>query len=117
MIPIRMPRVCAPALAFACGVACLPSGALPQNGEGLTWSAQKCVLYEDAVGDALQILGRDGIREDFLARNAAFIAGGCSGQGDICPQTAQEFELVDLLTVMTMNEGMASTFVPFGCPG
>lgn len=34
---------------------------------------------------------------------------------DVCPVTEAELELANLLTIMTMNEGMASTFVPFKC--
>lgn len=61
------------------------------------------------------LLGQDGISEGFLDGNAAFIAQGCTKRGRICPQTAQERSLADMLTVMTMNEGMASTFVPIAC--
>ena len=86
-----------------------------QDLEGLTWTEQKCVLYAAAVQDALGILGQDGIGDAFLATNDAFIEGGCIAQGHVCPQTEQEGNLVNLLTVMTMNEGMASTFVPFRC--
>ncbi len=86
-----------------------------QSLEGLSWAEQKCVLYRSAVADALQIQGHDGLRATFLAQNDAFIAGGCVDQGHVCPATDQEGAFADLLTVMTMNEGMASTFVPFGC--
>ncbi len=109
-------RATAPALALVCALTTLPDAALSQSLEGLTWSAQKCVLYDSALTEALQMLGRGGIRDDFLARNAEFIAGGCQANTNICPETAREVDLVNLLTVMTMNEGMASTFVPFGCP-
>lgn len=86
-----------------------------QSLDGLSWAEQKCVLYQSAVADALQIQGHDGLRVAFLAQNDAFIAGGCVDQGHVCPATDQEGAFADLLTVMTMNEGMASTFVPFGC--
>lgn len=81
----------------------------------LSWQEQKCVLYQRAVTDTLGFLDTTGIRPGFLARNEAFIAGGCLGRGDVCPETEAELEFANLLTLMTMNEGMASSFVPFGC--
>ncbi|RID92990.1 hypothetical protein D2N39_04860 [Gemmobacter lutimaris] len=84
--------------------------------DGQTWTERKCALYQQAFDDALHAIGRDGIRKTFLARNTAFIEGGCTDNAKLCPETGKEIELANLLTVMTMNEGMASTFVPFGCP-
>lgn len=86
-----------------------------QSQEGQSWAEQKCALYQRAVTDALDFLGPEGFRPEFLARNEAFIAGGCAGRGNVCPQTGKELEFANLLTLMTMNEGMASSFVPFGC--
>ncbi|MBN2761281.1 MAG: hypothetical protein JXQ79_12340 [Rhodobacteraceae bacterium] len=89
--------------------------AAPATAE--SWTERKCALYAAAMEDALGLLGRDGISDAFLSENAAFIAQGCTERGRFCPQTAQERALADMLTLMTMNEGMASTFVPFACPG
>jgi len=80
-----------------------------------TWAEQKCALYERALSDALRLWGDDGISAEFLEGNAAFIAQGCTERGQICPASPQERALADRLTLMTMNEGMASTFVPFAC--
>lgn len=102
-------------LALAMMGAMLVGPASAQELDGLTWAERKCGLYAEAVQDALEILGRDGIGEAFLAANDAFIDGGCTEQGHVCPKTEKEGDFVNLLTVMTMNEGMASTFVPFGC--
>lgn len=87
-----------------------------QSLEGLTWSEQKCVLYDRAVEAAVGHLGEDSLTEEFLADNRAFIEGGCQRPGNVCPRTDAELELANMLTIMTMNEGMASTFVPFRCP-
>ena len=84
---------------------------------GLTWTEQKCALYDRAFHDALGMVDADGVTPAFLAQNEVFISGGCTGYVRICPMTADEYRLADILTLMTMNEGMASTFVPFGCPG
>ena len=94
----------------------LPSSATAQNLNDLSWTQQKCVLYQKAFNDALEILTAPTISEDFMAANAAFVESGCLSKGQVCPRTKQEIELVNLLTVLTMNEGMASTFVPIGCP-
>lgn len=84
--------------------------------QGSDWTAKKCALYRSAVTDALQIHGRDGVSDGFIAQNNAFIAGGCIGPQTLCPVTDRDRTLTDLLTILTMNEGMASTFVPIGCP-
>lgn len=94
---------------------CLAFPVFAQDLEGLTWSEQKCVLYDRAVQDALGFRGREGLREEFLRENRSFIDGGCQTRGNICPITDAEIEFANLLTIMTMNEGMASTFVPFNC--
>lgn len=86
-----------------------------QDLEGLTWPEQKCLLYQGAWDAALDSVGPDGIGEDFIAASAEFVASGCTIRGNACPRSPQEFRLADLLTLMTMNEGMASTFAPFRC--
>lgn len=90
--------------------------AVAQDLDGLTWSQQKCVLYEHAVRDAVRIIGRSDLRDSFLAANDAFIAGGCRDQGHICPVTGAEEAFAELLTVLGLNEGMSSTFLPCACP-
>ncbi|MFK7940564.1 MAG: hypothetical protein AB8B82_14380 [Roseovarius sp.] len=81
-----------------------------------SWTLQKCALYGDIFRDALTFQGHDGLSNAFLSNNQRFIDGGCQGDRSLCPISDQELKFADLLTVMTMNEGMASTFVPFGCP-
>lgn len=92
-----------------------PVPSVAQSLEGLTWPEQKCVLYDHAVEAAIGHLGEDGLTEDFLSDNRAFIEDGCETPGRVCPRTDAELELANMLTIMTMNEGMASTFVPFNC--
>ncbi|KIC10483.1 hypothetical protein RA19_12340 [Leisingera sp. ANG-M1] len=83
--------------------------------DGQNWQEQKCALYQSAADDALEYLGSDGMSTEFLSRNTAFIESGCTTRGNACPRSAKELEFANLLTLMTMNEGMASSFVPFGC--
>lgn len=80
------------------------------------WQAQKCALYEDAWGRALQSFGDDNLNYNFVATNENFIASGCTDTIKACPRSAQELEIANVLTLVMMNEGAASTFLPFGCP-
>ncbi len=79
------------------------------------WQEQKCNLYQHAFRDGVAMLGPEGLRTSFLDQNDSFVRSGCTAQGHVCAEPPEEIALADLLTVMTMNEGMASTFVPFGC--
>ncbi len=89
--------------------------ALAETGDA--WSQRKCALYADAWSRALEVVGREGISEDFIAAHDDFIVGGCALRGAVCPRSVQEYRLADILTIAAMNEGMASTFLPFACPG
>lgn len=83
--------------------------------ENLTWTEQKCVLYQRAWDWAYNSIGPDGISPEFIAQNDKFIATGCIERTIVCPRSKEDFDMANMLTVMTMNEGMASTFVPFTC--
>ncbi|KIN65971.1 hypothetical protein Z945_276 [Sulfitobacter noctilucae] len=83
--------------------------------EDMTWPEQKCVLYQRAWDWAYDGIGPDGISAEFVAQNDDFVATGCIEQIVVCPRSQEEFDMANMLTVMTMNEGMASTFVPFTC--
>lgn len=80
------------------------------------WPAQKCALYEEAWNQALDQFGSDDMNYAFLAGNENFIAGGCTEGGMICPQSQQELDIANALTLAMMNSGTASTFLPFKCP-
>jgi hypothetical protein len=96
--------------------ASLAAAATAQATEADSWTARTCDLYRRAVGDALALPGPDGLGQAFMEAHAAFLEGGCVDRAPICARREQEIAVADLLTVMTMTEGMASTFVPFGCP-
>lgn len=116
MTRIQMIKLRSSALFASVVLSCLAAPLGAQNLQGLTWSEQKCVLYGQAVEDALGLQGMDGLRDVFLTENQSFLDGGCQTPGQVCPITDAELKLANLLTRMTMNEGMASTFVPFRCP-
>lgn len=86
------------------------------NLKGLTWTEQKCVLYQRAWDSAYAAIGPDGISAEFISKNTAFVSTGCQDPIGVCPRSDEEIDMANMLTVMTMSEGMASTFVPFNCP-
>ncbi len=89
-----------------------PEAKAPRGG----WPEEKCRRYR-AAWDTLSLrTGRRGLGEAFVERHEAFIASGCTTQGDVCPRSAEELDAANALTIMAMNAGMASTFLPFGCP-
>ncbi len=80
------------------------------------WQLEKCRIYEQSWGEALAFFGSDNVNYNFIAQNENFIAGRCTGGIQICPQSNQELEIANALTLVMMNAGAASTFLPFSCP-
>lgn len=99
---------------LAAATAVLASWAASAAG-AQTWTETKCTLYRDAWAGARERQGRRGLGQAFLESHEAFLASGCATRGGVCRQSYEEVALADLLKVLAMNEGMASTFVPFGC--
>ncbi|MCB1311869.1 MAG: hypothetical protein KDK29_08260 [Sedimentitalea sp.] len=85
-------------------------------GAGEDWARQKCDLYAAAWQRVLETADLQDIGAEFLSAHQRFIDRGCDPEVRVCARTPPEIALADLLTVLSMNEGMASTFVPFGCP-
>jgi hypothetical protein len=98
-------------LLLGAAVALLPIAAQAQD-----WAAQKCVLYTQGWDWVLETQDLTGVRPVFLDAHQQFIDAACDHSVKICAETPREVELADMLTIMSMNEGMASTFVPFACP-
>ncbi|MDK3074770.1 hypothetical protein QO034_16900 [Sedimentitalea sp. JM2-8] len=94
-------------------VACAP--ALAGDVTADAWTRQKCELYNTAWQSVSENHDMTGVSPQFLARHRDFIDSGCSSDEKICAATASDLDLADLMTILSMNEGMASTFVPFGC--
>lgn len=92
--------------------------ASPAAAETVTtdWPTEKCATYAAAWNQALDMFGSDEMNYAFLAGNENFIAGGCSEAGEICPQSEQELEIANALSLAMINAGAASTFLPFNCP-
>jgi hypothetical protein len=80
-----------------------------------SWVEVKCTRYKKAWSDALARLGTQGLAQDFLDRHEAFLASGCTTQGNVCPRSEEELKLANMMVVAAMNAGTASTFPPFAC--
>ena len=85
------------------------------NREGSSWTEVKCARYRKAWTDALARRGEQGLGRDFIARHEAFLASGCTTRADVCPRSPEELDLANILTILAMNAGTASTFLPFAC--
>lgn len=92
-------------------------GLFPASAQdaGRSWSEVKCERYRSAWTEALRRRGGKGIGPEFMASHEAFLASGCTAQGNVCPRSAQEIDLANVLTIAAMNAGTASTFLPFAC--
>jgi len=104
------------AAVFLAGV--MASGTTPsaaQEPQAQSWPEVKCARYKKAWSDALAHRGAKGLSREFIDRHEAFLASGCTTKGDVCPRSAEELELANMMVVAAMNAGTASTFPPFSC--
>lgn len=86
-----------------------------QESQSPSWPEVKCARYSKAWGEALARRGTRGLGQPFLDSHAAFLASGCTARADVCPRSAEELELANIMVVAAMNAGTASTFLPFAC--
>jgi hypothetical protein len=108
-----LPAALATLLALSPARAVTPPAA--QEGRAQSWSEVKCERYRKAWTEALARRGTQGLGPDFIARHEAFLATGCTAKADVCPRSAEELDLANVLTILAMNAGTASTFLPFAC--
>ncbi|MBV9077723.1 MAG: hypothetical protein JO048_09580 [Methylobacteriaceae bacterium] len=102
-------------VALAAGFALAATATVAQE-PGPSWREVKCERYRAVSAEALARTGRQGLTDEFLARHDAFLRSGCTAKADVCPRSARDFALADILTIGAMNAGTASTFLPFACP-
>jgi hypothetical protein len=81
-----------------------------------SWSAEKCFRYQRDWNEALRRYGPSGFSPEFLNGVAAFFGSACQSAAKVYPRTAKDRELVDVLAIRVVNEGMSTTFLPFDCP-
>jgi hypothetical protein len=93
------------------------SGAPPALAQDSSpsWSEVKCVRYKKAWSEALARRGARGLGQEFLDSHEAFLASGCTARADVCPRSAEELDLANIMVIAAMNAGTASTFLPFSC--
>lgn len=108
------------ALAFAGPLAAQAPGkpdqtAIPENHASPEWRAEKCRLYTAAWNRVRQMPSFKTLSATFVSEHEAFLAGGCTGPARVCPRSKNEFDIANMLVLMAMDEGMASTFLPFAC--
>lgn len=84
------------------------------GSEQTQWQKEKCALFTEAWERARS--GVDDISEPFSTGAEAFIASGCADDSAICPSSSGDRQVADLITMLAMNAGAASTFLPFRCP-
>ena len=101
---------------FAGLLACCAIGtAGAQNAPSKDWREVKCERYKAAWTEALARRGTKGVGREFLDSHEAFLASGCTTQGNVCPRSEEELALANIMVVAAMNAGTASTFPPFAC--
>ena len=88
--------------------------ATPESGTQ-SWSEVKCSRYKTAWSAVLARRGTKGLGRAFLDSHEAFLASGCTASADVCPRSPEELDLANVMVVLAMNAGTASTFLPFAC--
>lgn len=86
-----------------------------QERQAQSWPAVKCARYKKAWSEALARRGIQGLGKDFLDSHEAFLASDCTERPDVCPRSAEELEIANIMVIAAMNAGTASTFPPFAC--
>ena len=86
-----------------------------QDGQPQSWPEVKCARYKKAWTDALARRGTQGLGQEFLTAHEGFLASGCTEKTDVCPRSAEELDIANMMVVAAMNAGTASTFPPFSC--
>src|SRR4051812_33274225 len=104
-----------PAALAALFAASLAGGAPVAIAQAQSWSETKCARYKAAWSEALARRGERGLGREFLDSHEAFLASGCTARAEVCPRSAEELELANVMVVAAMNAGTASTFLPFAC--
>ena len=100
---------------LAASIASGATFALAQDSQPQSWSEVKCARYKKAWSEALTRRGTQGLGPEFLDNHDAFLASGCMAQANVCPKSAEELELANIMVILAMNAGTASTFLPFSC--
>jgi hypothetical protein len=113
-MPLPTKPIAAAAFLLASLVA-IGSPAVAQESRSQSWPEVKCARYKKSWSDALARVGARGLGQEFLVSHEAFLASGCTARADVCPRSEEELHLANIMVVLAMNAGTASTFPPFFC--
>jgi hypothetical protein len=117
VVPMILPTLPTAPRLFLAGLlvllAVVPARA--EDAASPSWAEVKCTRYKKAWGEALARQGSKGLGRDFLANHEAFLASGCTERPEVCPRSAEELDLANMMVIAAMNAGTASTFPPFRC--
>jgi hypothetical protein len=80
-----------------------------------SWAETKCIRYTAAWNELKKVRGLAGLGDEFVKRHTAFMELGCRASTHVCPRSASELEVANMMVVAALNGGMASTFPPFSC--
>jgi hypothetical protein len=97
---------------FAFASAILDAGA---QEKARSWTEENCVRYAKLWSEALRRKGTHGLGTEFLDRHNAFVASGCTAAIEVCPRSADELAMANILVLASYNAGMGSTFTLFAC--
>ena len=114
MADLRHPAVIA--LVATISGAATGGAAAGQDSTPDGWARRKCGLCATAGHQVLDTREMGGIGAEFNATHRAFIDSSCDAAIRVHPRNPAEIAVADLLTVLSMKDGMASTFVPFDRP-
>jgi hypothetical protein len=90
---------------------------LAQPAERPAWSEVKCAHYRSAWSHTLERRGNRGLSPHFLTDHQAFLDSGCQDKGRAWPRSPEELAIANIMVILAMNAGAASTFLPFHCGG
>ena len=76
---------------------------------------RKCSIYKDIWSSILSKSDTSKLSPSFVDSHNAFVQTGCVDYNGVCPRSEYDVSIANQLTIAAMNNGMASTFLPFKC--
>jgi len=79
------------------------------------WQQKKCATFTQAYEAALQQLGTDDLRPEFLASQQAFMDSQCMDRKTLSPALGKELEIANIVSLEMIHLGASGTFLPYDC--
>lgn len=79
------------------------------------WQQKKCATFSQAYTAALEQLGTDGLRPEFLASQQAFMDSQCMDRKTLCPAEGKELDIANIVSLEMIHLGASGTFLPYDC--